>query len=60
MLNKLDGYKTYITAVLIGIANAGAALGWWTWDQVVIINSILGPLGLAFLRDGITKSEVKK
>ena len=56
ILAFFNGKKTYITAILLGIANIGASLGWWTWDQTKIVDSILAPFGLAFLRMGVDKS----
>jgi len=57
MLAKLEGYKTYITAVLLLVANLGVQFGWFTQEIVSVANAVLGPLGLAFLRDGISKAE---
>lgn len=55
-LSSLSGYRTYIVAVLLGIANTSVALGWLNWEQVSIANGILAPLGLAFLRAGVDKA----
>ncbi len=46
----LAGKKTYITMILMVINHAGVTAGWWTWDQAIIIDGFLAPLGLAFLR----------
>ena len=59
ILAFLSGKKTYITAILLGIANIGAVLGWWTWTQATVADSILAPFGLAFLRMGVDKSGAK-
>lgn len=56
VLEFFSGKKTIITAILLGIANVGASLGWWTWEQATIANGILAPFGLAFLRMGIDKA----
>jgi len=56
ILKFLDGKKTYITAILFGIANVGVVLGWFTWEQVSIANGILAGFGLAFLRSAVDKS----
>lgn len=53
LLKSLSGYKTYITVILLAVANVGVQLGWFTQDHVNMANAILGPLGLAFLRDGL-------
>lgn len=58
ILNWLTGKKTYIVAILAAIFNVGVTLGWWAADNqiVILINTILGSFGLAFLRAGVTKS----
>lgn len=56
ILKFLDGKKTFITAILFGVANIGVILGWFTWEQVNIANGILAGFGLAFLRVAIDKS----
>jgi len=58
ILNWLNGKKTYITAFLFGVFNFGVAMGWWTPDNQLIttVDALLGSLGLAFLRSGVTKS----
>ena len=56
-MKKLDGYKTYITAVLIGVASAVHYLGYIDTQAYVAILGILGAGGLATLRHGIKKSE---
>ncbi len=52
----LQGKKTYIMAVIIGVYNLGLLFGWWTADNqaVLTINTILGALGLGSLRAGVT------
>jgi hypothetical protein len=61
MLTWLEGKKTYITAILLAVFNLGVALNWWTVDNQIIyaIDTILGTLGFAFLRAGVTKSGTK-
>ncbi len=58
ILTFLNGKKTYIVAALFGIFNFGVAMQWWTPDNslVTTIDSLLGALGLSFLRAGVTKS----
>jgi len=59
IIEFLQGKKTYITALLFGVFNFGAAVGWWTPDSTIwiTINTILGMLGFGFLRAGVTKSK---
>ncbi len=52
----LDGKKTYITAVVVGLASFALAMGWLTKEQYQVIVGLLGSLGLAALRSGVTKS----
>jgi len=60
ILEFLNGKKTYITAALFAIFNFGQEVGWWAFDNQVwqIANYVLGALGLAFLRAGVTKAGV--
>ena len=53
--NFLSGYRSYITAFLLGLAHVSVALGWLTWEQVAIVDGILAAFGLAFLRLSIDK-----
>jgi hypothetical protein len=52
----LNGKKTYITAVVLGLASFALAMGWLTKEQYQVIVGLLGSLGLAALRSGVTKS----
>jgi hypothetical protein len=52
----LDGKKTYITAVVLGLASFALAMGWITKEQYQIVIGLLGSLGLAALRSGVAKS----
>ncbi len=58
LINFLNGKKTYITALLFAVFNLGVVLNWWTADNQVVlaVNTLLGSLGFAFLRAGVTKS----
>ncbi len=49
MLSKLEGYKTYIVAVLIGVAAAAQALGYTVPEWIY---AVLGALGLGAVRAG--------
>ena len=55
VLNFLQGKKTYITAILFAIYNLGIVLNLWTADNATwtAVNTILGALGLAFLRSAV-------
>lgn len=56
ILKGFSGYKTYIVAILLLVANLGVQLGWFTQDLVNMVNAVLAPLGLAFLRAGVSAS----
>ena len=56
----LDGKKTYITAVVLGLASFAVAMGWLTKEQYQVILGLLGSLGLAALRSGVAKSGPEK
>jgi hypothetical protein len=52
----ISGYKTYLTAALGIILTGALGMGYIDQNQYNIILGILGSLGLAFLRAGVTKS----
>ena len=52
----LEGKKTYIVAIVIGLATMAQHLGWLSAQQFETIVGILGALGLATLRSGVAKS----
>jgi hypothetical protein len=52
----LDGRKTYITAAVVALASFALAMGWLSQKQYEVIMGLLGSLGLAALRAGVTKS----
>ncbi|MCP4651072.1 MAG: hypothetical protein GY853_13475 [PVC group bacterium] len=52
----LEGKKTYVVAILIGLANAAHFMGYITPEQLTLILGLLGAGGLASLRDGVKKS----
>jgi hypothetical protein len=52
---NLDGKKTYITAAVLALASFALAMGWLDREQYEIIAGLLGSLGLAALRSGVTK-----
>ena len=51
----LEGKKTYITAAVLALASFALAMGWLSKDQYQVILGLLGSLGLAALRSGVTK-----
>ncbi|HLD47192.1 MAG TPA: hypothetical protein VJA64_05160 [Desulfobaccales bacterium] len=51
----LDGKKTYITALAAALASFAMAMGWLSQGQYEVILGLLGSLGLAALRAGVTK-----
>lgn len=56
VIKFLEGKKTIICAILLGICNVGVAMGWWTWENASVANGILASFGLAFLRMGVDKA----
>jgi hypothetical protein len=56
----LDGKKTYITAVVLGLASFAMAMGWLNKEQYQMIVGLLGSLGLAALRAGMGKPATDK
>ena len=52
----LDGKKTYITAAVAALASFALAIGWLSQEQYQVVLGLLGSLGLAALRAGVTKS----
>ena len=48
VIKFLEGKKTYIVAVLAFVAAGGQALGWWSAEQVRLMNMFLAAFGLAF------------
>jgi uncharacterized protein (DUF486 family) len=59
LLKSVSGYKTYIVAILLVVSNVGVQFGWFTQDHVNLVNAILAPLGLAFLRAGVNSAVAK-
>jgi hypothetical protein len=51
----LEGRKTYIIAAALGLASFALGLGWLDREQYEIIVGLLGSMGLAALRAGVTK-----
>jgi hypothetical protein len=52
----LEGKKTYLTALVLGLAAFARALGWLDQQQYEILLGLLGSLGLAALRAGVNKA----
>jgi hypothetical protein len=55
-LKWLEGKKTYITAVIMGLTAFGKSMGWITPEAGQTIELYLLPLALGFLRAGVSKS----
>ena len=53
---NLQGKKTYITAAVVALASFALAMGWLTKEQYQVIIGLLGSLGLAALRSGVTRA----
>lgn len=52
----LEGWKTYITAGLMALAAFVRGMGWLDQQQYELVLGLLGSLGLAALRAGVSKS----
>lgn len=57
LIEIFSGKKTYLVAILAGIAAFLEAMGWISQSQLVTVDMILAPLGLAFLRAGLKKTQ---
>ena len=59
ILKKLEGYRTYITALLFAVFNIGAVLGWWglTNEIWTIVNTSLATFGFGFMRAGMKRNK---
>lgn len=55
LINRLDGYKTYILGIVTAVLNLLVALGWVSVDNLNQINVVLAALGGMAIRDGIAK-----
>lgn len=53
---KLTGYKTYIQAVLIGVASAAHYLGWIDAQAYLLILGLLGAGALSSLHAAATRT----
>lgn len=56
----LNGKKTYIMAAVLALASFATAMGWLTKDQYEVIAGLLGSMGLAALRAGVSKCDSEK
>ena len=54
MITKLNGYKTYIVALLVGVASALHYMGWIDSEAYNIILGLLIGTGMATIRHGIS------
>lgn len=52
----LEGKKTYLTALALGLATFARTLGWISQEEYEIILGLMGSVGLAALRAGVAKS----
>ena len=55
LLQSLQGYRTYIIAVVIAVLNLLVATGVVSPDHLTQINFILGALGLGTLRSAVNR-----
>ena len=52
----LEGKKTYIAALILGLAAFIRAMNWISQEQYEIILGLAGSMGLAALRAGVGKN----
>jgi len=52
----LEGKKTYIVALILGLATFIRAMNWITQEQYEVILGVASASGLAALRAGVAKS----
>lgn len=50
ILSWLKGKKSYLIAAILAILNFAVAMGWISPENLTVINTVLGALGLAALR----------
>ncbi len=50
----LEGKKTYISALVLGLAAFVRALGWVDQEQYEVILGLVSSMGLAALRAGVS------
>lgn len=55
IISKLDGYKTYIVAIVTAVLNLLVAMNVISVDNLNQINVVLVALGGMAIRDGIAK-----
>lgn len=53
----LEGYKTYIIAIVTAVLNLAVAAGWVSIDHLNQVNVVLVALGGAALRNGVKRVE---
>ena len=49
-----QGYRTYMTAALIGLTQAASIMGWITPEMTTTLTNLLIGGGFVFLRAGIS------
>jgi hypothetical protein len=57
---RLDGKKTYITAIVMALASFAVGMDWLTQTQYQVILGLLGSMGLATLRSGLCEKKTAK
>lgn len=55
MLSKLEGYRTYIVAIIMIALAIAKSQGWITSETYLEVQGALSGAGLWFLRSGISK-----
>lgn len=56
LIKALEGYKTYIVAIVLAVLNLLVALNVISPDHLTQINFVLTALGLGALRAGVKKA----
>ena len=54
-MSWINGYKTYIVAIVGILVNGAYAMGYLDQQQVVLIDGVLGMLGLGTIRHAIAR-----
>jgi hypothetical protein len=57
---KLEGKRTYITALAMALASFALAMDWLSREQYQVIIGLMGSLGLAALRSGVARDSGDK
>lgn len=56
-MSWLDGRKTYLGSIALGVLGLAYSVGWITEDQLLSIGAIVGAMTGASLRAAVKKAE---